>query len=115
MAKHSESIELSAESIQTLTAALEGSVVIDSFEDDLDHVLGKVKDLLMAKNAAYGDAALNPLRVHSKSNPVEQLKVRMDDKLSRMIRGKSAGEDATLAYVGYYFMFKIAELREGTA
>ena len=80
MAKHSESIELRAESIQTLTAALEGSVVIDSFEDDLDHVLG-----------------------------------RMDDKLSRMIRGKSAGEDATLDYVGYYFMLKIAELREGTA
>lgn len=105
MAKHSESIE--REVGRTLT--------LDSFEGDLDHVLGKVKDLLMAKNAAYGDAALDPLRVHSNANPVEQIKVRMDDKLSRMIRGKSAGEDATLDYVGYYFMLKIAELREGTA
>ena len=112
MAKHSDYMQPTGE---TLAFKQVWGHPLDSFEDDLDHVLGKVKDLLMAKNAAYGDAALNPLRVHSKSNPVEQLKVRMDDKLSRMIRGKSAGEDATLDYVGYYFMLKIAELREGTA
>lgn len=83
-----------------------------TFEGDLDSVLGRIKELLMAKNAAYGDAALNPLRFHSSSSPVEQLNVRMDDKLSRMARGGKSGEDEPLDYVGYWVLREVALMRE---
>lgn len=83
-----------------------------TFEQEVDEVLGRVKALLMEKNAAYGDSALNPVRAHSKASPSEQIRVRMDDKISRMVRGDSAGEDAALDYVGYWVILQIAEGRE---
>jgi hypothetical protein len=54
--------------------------------------LDGVKDLLAQKNAAYGNSAGNPVRIFSRADDVEQLRVRIDDKLSRVARG---GPDAT--------------------
>lgn len=44
-------------------------------------------ELLLDKNAAYGDSALEPLRIFSQASASEQLKVRLDDKISRLSRG----------------------------
>ena len=63
---------------------------------------------LMGKNLRYGDSALKPLRILSKANAVEQIKVRMDDKLSRMFRGQSGGEDAIKDLVGYWILLQVA-------
>lgn len=104
-------VELSPASIKALAEAGLGGYT-STFEQDLDSVLGRVKELLRAKNAAYGDAALNPLRFHSSASPVEQLNVRMDDKLSRMARGGKSDEDEPLDYVGYWVLREIAKLRE---
>jgi hypothetical protein len=49
-------------------------------------VCDDIKDLLLQKNAKYGDSALNPVRVMSQASPVEQILVRIDDKLSRIKR-----------------------------
>ena len=65
-------------------------------------------ELLQAKNLAYGDSALNPLRVFSKASTEEQLLVRLDDKLSRLARGSDAGEDVVLDLIGYLVMLRIA-------
>ena len=43
-------------------------------------------DLLLAKNDAYGNSALDPVRIFSRADPIEQLNVRLDDKLSRLAR-----------------------------
>lgn len=64
---------------------------------------------LIEKNTAYGASALNPVRIMSNANANEQIRVRMDDKLSRLVRGEQAGEDAILDLVGYYILLKIAE------
>jgi hypothetical protein len=69
-----------------------------------------VRDMLLAKNAAYGDAALNPMRVFSDLEAIEGLKVRIDDKLSRI---KNAGlchatEDTLLDLIGYFALLSIA-------
>ena len=68
-----------------------------------------VADLLVGKNAAYGDSALSPVRILSKANPVEQIKVRIDDKLSRLARGSDAGEDVILDLLGYLVLLRIAQ------
>ena len=70
----------------------------------------KVERLLLAKNAAYGNSALQPLRIFSKADPVEQIRVRLDDKLSRIARGQAAGEDVTLDLIGYLVLLRVAEL-----
>jgi len=65
-------------------------------------VLQRVAATLTIKNAAYGDSAANPLRIFSSADSVEQIKVRIDDKLRRVARGTAfAGEDTLLDLIGY--------------
>lgn len=70
---------------------------------------------LMRKNLAYGNSALEPVRAMSKADPAEQIRVRMDDKLSRMIRGTNAGEDPAKDFVGYWVLLQILENRRPAA
>lgn len=66
--------------------------------------LDRVKDMLVEKNRAYGDSAANPMRVFSRASAIEQVLVRIDDKLSRVARGAgwTAGdEDVVFDLVGY--------------
>jgi hypothetical protein len=67
-----------------------------------------IKAMLLEKNAAYGNSALNPLRVFSKADSAEQIKVRIDDKLSRLARGSAAGEDTIADLIGYLILLRIA-------
>jgi len=63
--------------------------------------LARVQSILREKNEAYGDSAANPVRIFSKADSIEGVRVRIDDKLSRIARGKAAGEDVILDLVGY--------------
>ena len=47
----------------------------------------RLEAMLLAKNEAYGNSAIDPLRIFSRADPVEQIRVRIDDKLSRLARG----------------------------
>lgn len=67
-----------------------------------------IKALLLAKNRAYGNSALDPVRIFSKSDPIEQIRVRIDDKLSRLSRGSSAGEDVEQDLLGYLVLLRVA-------
>ena len=64
--------------------------------------------MLIEKNRAYGNSALEPVRVFSRASAVEQLLVRIDDKLSRLARGAAAGEDVVRDLVGYLVLLLIA-------
>ncbi len=66
-----------------------------------------VTSMLLQKNLAYGDSAIDPVRVFSKASPEEQVLVRLDDKLSRLARGSAAGEDVTLDLLGYLVLLRI--------
>ncbi len=79
----------------------------DLFKKELQVVLNQIGSMLEQKNAAYGDSALNPVRIFSKADPLEQLKVRIDDKLSRLARGSSAGEDVINDLLGYLVIYQI--------
>lgn len=80
-----------------------------NFSDKVDAVLGEVRTMLIAKNNAYGDSALNPIRIFSAASPTEQLRVRIDDKLSRLKRGAHDDEDAVMDALGYLVLLRIAE------
>jgi hypothetical protein len=68
----------------------------------------EIKGMLLEKNRAYGDSAVSPVRVFSKATAVEQLLVRIDDKISRIMRGSAAGEDAILDLIGYLILLRVA-------
>ena len=65
--------------------------------------------LLILKNKAYGDSALEPVRIFSKSSSVDGLLVRIDDKLSRIknMGISSASEDTLMDLIGYLILLKI--------
>ena len=72
-------------------------------------VCDEVKRVLLEKNAAYGNSALDPLRIFSRADPVEQLNVRIDDKLSRVARGREfVGDDTELDLIGYLVLRRVA-------
>lgn len=69
----------------------------------------RIKAMLLEKNRRYGNSALDPLRAFSRADPVEQLKVRIDDKLSRIARGATDDdEDTVLDLVGYLVLLLVA-------
>ncbi len=79
-----------------------------TFDEMVDQVLGDVGAMLKRKNKAYGNSALDPLRVFSKADDIEQLKVRIDDKLSRIARGKAEGEEVEGDLIGYLVILQVA-------
>ena len=81
------------------------------FESKLDIILSEVKHKLMDKNRKYGNSALEPKRIFSKASAQEQLRVRMDDKLSRLMSGQSDDdEDVVEDLLGYLLLYKISEI-----
>lgn len=79
-------------------------------EKDIVKILDQIKELLISKNRAYGDSALEPVRVFSKAENVEQLYVRIDDKLSRVKRGHEyPGDDTISDLIGYLVLLLVAK------
>lgn len=84
----------------------------DKFADDVQEVCSQVSGMLIAKNEAYGNSALDPIRCFSKSDTTEQIRVRIDDKLSRIQRGQQLDEDVVMDLIGYLVILRIAEKRK---
>ena len=80
----------------------------------------KVRELLLAKNAEYGNAFAHPIGVFSQLGSEEQIEVRLDDKLKRIqtTRGiKDADlkihEDTELDLIGYLILLRVARKLNG--
>jgi len=67
-----------------------------------------IREMLVEKNQKYGDSALFPMRVFSRGTQTEQLRVRIDDKLSRIHAGVIDDEDTILDLIGYLVLLLIA-------
>lgn len=84
--------------------------VANPFPAKVRAILSEIGDTIIAKNEQYGNSALEPVRISSKASATEQIKVRMDDKISRLVRGNGEGdEDAALDLLGYIVLLKIAQ------
>ena len=79
---------------------------------DIERVCKQREKMLIEKNLAYGDSALDPVRIFSRATNVEQLLVRIDDKLSRFARGTDyPGDNDIDDLIGYLVLLKIAKER----
>ena len=70
----------------------------------------EIAHMLVKKNIAYGNSALDPVRIFSKAGPREQLHVRIDDKLNRLMKGTEyPGDNDIDDLIGYLVLLKIAK------
>jgi hypothetical protein len=75
----------------------------------------RVADMLLEKNRKYGDSAVKPVRVFSKADPLEQIRVRIDDKLSRLQSAQGdEDEDVVSDLIGYLILYRVAQRKAGT-
>lgn len=70
----------------------------------------QIKALLIEKNRKYGDSAMSPMRIFSKADSQEQIKVRIDDKLNRIMNQQADDiEDSVTDLIGYLILLKISK------
>ena len=70
----------------------------------------EIAEMLIGKNISYGNSALDPVRIFSKAGPREQLHVRIDDKLNRLMKGTDyPGDNDIDDLIGYLILLKIAK------
>ena len=77
----------------------------------ISNVCDDIKELLIHKNRKYGNSALKPNRIFSKCSATEQLLVRIDDKLNRIMKGAgllATDEDVVNDLIGYLVLLKIS-------
>jgi hypothetical protein len=88
---------------EELNFAVASEEKLSDFDRGIIKVLDGVKTMLMAKNRKYGNSATNPVRAFSKADPREQIKVRIDDKISRLVRSTDKDEDEDVCddLIGY--------------
>jgi len=87
-------------------------------QSEIAAICDDMKELLQYKNKRYGDSALNPCRIFSKASAVEQLLVRIDDKLNRIQKGAGLleeDEDVILDLIGYLVLLKIGLKRQANS
>ena len=85
-------------------------MTVPESEMKISGVCDDIKELLINKNRKYGNSALKPCRVFSKASAVEQLLVRIDDKLNRIMQGAGLladDEDVVNDLIGYLVLLKI--------
>lgn len=71
-------------------------------------VCDEVKQMLLQKNADYGNSFAYPLGVFSSLTPTEEINVRIDDKLKRIRTGRNEiAEDTELDIIGYLILKRV--------
>ena len=86
-------------------------MTMNETESKISSVCDDIKELLIHKNRKYGNSALQPNRIFSKCSATEQLLVRIDDKLNRIMKGAGLlanDEDVVNDLIGYLVLLKIS-------
>ena len=79
-------------------------------QNEIAQKCNEIKNMLLQKNDQYGDSVLTPNRMFSKAATDEQIKVRIDDKLNRLIKGNDsmeADEDIIKDLIGYLILLLV--------
>ena len=80
----------------------------EKVQEEIKNVCLDIAELLISKNKKYGNSALEPRRIFSKASPIEQINVRIDDKLSRIANRQSdEDEDVEKDLIGYLVLKRV--------
>ena len=70
----------------------------------------RIEKLLISKNLQYGDSVMEPIGLFAKGNVEDLVRVRIDDKLSRLKSGDDSIEsdvDIVEDLIGYLVLLRI--------
>lgn len=83
----------------------------EEIRDSIITVCDELKDLLLRKNRSYGSSFADPVRIFAKGLPADvQILVRIDDKLSRLMRGTDEmDENTTIDLIGYLILWHVLQ------
>lgn len=76
---------------------------------DISDVCDEIKVMLLDKNEKYGNSALDPIRIFSKADAREQIRVRIDDKINRIKTTQDDDEDVILDLLGYLILYRVTQ------
>ena len=77
------------------------------YKKEISETCQQLKYLLIRKNEQYGNSVFEPVRIFSKADTVEQIKVRIDDKLSRIKNQDIIDMNNLIDLIGYLIILKI--------
>lgn len=66
----------------------------------IDQITGSLNSLLKYKNENYGDSALNPIKIFSKTDAVDNITSRLDEKLARLKNSESIRKNDVVDFLG---------------
>jgi hypothetical protein len=76
--------------------------------DQIRLICANITTMLLDKNRKYGDSALDPVKIFHKGNAGDALRVRIDDKLSRINnQQEDEDEDVIDDLIGYLILYKV--------
>lgn len=78
--------------------------------EHIEAILDEIETMLIAKNKQYGNSAIEPIGVFANGSAEELIRVRIDDKLNRLIQGDDSiedDEDVILDLIGYLVLLLI--------
>ena len=78
-------------------------------QETICEVCHEIAAFLVRKNGDYGNSFADPVGIFSKLSPLDQLNVRIDDKLKRIKNAgeKNFNEDTELDLVGYLILKRV--------
>lgn len=77
-------------------------------QEKIKKVYDGLKELSLYKNKMYGDSALSPQKVFSKTDHNEQLFIRCDDKISRIKNSTKLRKNDVCDLIGYLILICIS-------
>jgi hypothetical protein len=76
--------------------------------DQIRLICANITTMLLEKNRKYGDSALDPVKIFHKGDAGDALRVRIDDKLSRINnQQEDEDEDVIDDLIGYLILYKV--------
>ena len=88
----------------------EGVTTLPESQKRIKLVGEEIINFLLEKNDQYGDSALEPNRIFSQADTAEQIKVRIDDKINRLVMGTDnleKDEDILKDLIGYLMLLLV--------
>lgn len=82
---------------------------MNNTQKSIVEVCDSVKFLLLEKNQRYGNAAMSPLNIFSKEGADNQIRNRLDDKLSRIKNSDTLRKNDVSDVIGYLILLSISQ------
>tara|TARA_R100000406_G_C3025512_1_gene101749 strand:+ start:181 stop:480 length:300 start_codon:yes stop_codon:yes gene_type:complete len=80
-------------------------------QEKIRKTMDELRDFLIQKNEQYGDSVMQPIGIFSKADTDAGLRIRIDDKLNRLMQGNDtmeSDEDVVKDLIGYLTLLLIA-------